>query len=241
MSLGGLLIATLLRSWMSRLDYRAVFFDRGVDPSLRSCRGPKIFVFWHEYMLFPVFLESLTSAAVLVSQHADADMLTHLVSHFGLKVIRGSTRRGGMAATREMVRKGSDTHLVITPDGPRGPRRQMALGPVFLASRLGLPIVAVGCGADRPWRFRGAWDHFAIPRPYSRTRAIVSPEIVVPDGLDREGLEHYRLRIETLLNRFCDDAEGWAESGVSWEGQVRVTFRFNERLQRRYDARRGRW
>jgi lysophospholipid acyltransferase (LPLAT)-like uncharacterized protein len=236
MRLGGFLAATLLRAWMNRLDYKAVFFDRGVDPSRRACRGKKIFVFWHEYILFPIFLESLTSAAVLVSQHGDADVLTHLVSHFHLKVIRGSTRRGGTIATRELARIGNDTHLVITPDGPRGPRRRMALGPVFLASKLGLPLVAVGFGCDRPWRIRGAWDQFAIPRPYSRARAVVSPEIVVPGGLDRKGLEHFRQRIEAMMNRFCDAADAWAASGAPWKGQVQVTFRSSV-LRRRYDAR----
>ena len=55
-------------------------------------------------------------------------------------------------------------NLTITPDGPRGPRRQLAQGPVYLASKLGMPIVAMGFGYDRPWRFN-SWDRFAIPRP----------------------------------------------------------------------------
>jgi lysophospholipid acyltransferase (LPLAT)-like uncharacterized protein len=235
MSLGGFLAATMMRSWMSRLDYKAAFFDRRVDPGHSTCSGRKIFVFWHEYILFPIFLESLTSVAVLLSRHGDADVLTHLVSHFRLNAVRGSTRRGGMAATRELTRKGGRMHLVITPDGPRGPRRRMALGPVFLASKLGIPVVAIGFGCDRPWRIKGAWDQFAIPRPYSRARAVVSPEIMVPQGLDRKGLEHFRQRIEALMNRFCDEADAWAASGAVWQDQVKVTFRSNERLQKRYD------
>ena len=70
----------------------------------------------------------------------------------------------------------------------------------------------------------------------SRARAVVSPEIVVPEGLDRGGLEHFRQRIEALLNRFCDEADAWAASGTSWKGQVRVTFRSNERIVRRFDG-----
>ena len=120
MSLGGFLGASLMRSWMSRLDYKAIFFDRGVDPTHPACCGRKIFVFWHEYILFPIFLESLTSVAVLLSRHGDADVLTHLISHFRLNAVRGSTQRGGTAATRELARKGSHMHLVITPTGPAG-------------------------------------------------------------------------------------------------------------------------
>ena len=35
----------------------------------------------------------------------------------------------------------------------------------------------------------------------------------MPADLDRDGLEHYRLKTEQLLNRLCDEAESWAESG----------------------------
>ena len=57
------------------------------------------------------------------------------------------------------------------------------------------------------------WDQFAIPRPYSRARAIPSGEIFVPPDLDRDGLEHFRQRIEALLNRLTAEAEPWAASG----------------------------
>ena len=81
-----------------------------------------------------------------------------------------------------------------------------------MASKLGMPLVAMGFGFDRPWRLK-SWDRFAIPRPMSRARAIPSPEIFVPPGLDREGLGHFRLKVERLMNRLCDEAESWARSG----------------------------
>jgi lysophospholipid acyltransferase (LPLAT)-like uncharacterized protein len=214
-----------MRLWMSRLDYKAVFFDRRVDPTLSASYGQKIFIFWHEYILFPIFLQSFTAVAVLLSRHGDADILTHLISHFRVHPVRGSTQRGGTAAIRELFRTAGRMHLVITPDGPRGPRRRMAPGPVYLASKLGLPLVAIGFGCDRPWRVRRAWDQFAIPRPFSRARAVVGPEIAVPAGLDREGLEHFRQRTESLMNRLCEDADAWAASGASWKGEVTVSFR----------------
>ncbi|NLA09484.1 MAG: DUF374 domain-containing protein, partial [Microbacteriaceae bacterium] len=99
------------------------------------------------------------------------------------RVVRGSTRRGGASALRQLLDQGELTHLAITPDGPRGPRRTLAQGAVYLASKLQMPLVALGMGFDRPWRVK-SWDRFAIPRPGSRARAILSPEIHVPAGLD---------------------------------------------------------
>jgi hypothetical protein len=112
-------------------------------------------------------------------------------------------------------------HLTITPDGPRGPRRRLAPGSIYLASRLGMPLVVSGLGFDRPWR-APSWDRFAIPRPYSRARAVASGEIHVPPDLDRKGLEHYRLRIEQLMNRLSQEAEAWAESGTRKIRQMKL-------------------
>ncbi len=71
----------------------------------------------------------------------------------------------------------------------------------------------MGFGYDRPWRMK-TWDKHAVPRPYSRARAVVSPAVQVPAELDRAGLEHYRLQVERLLNRLTLEAEAWAESGT---------------------------
>jgi hypothetical protein len=104
-------------------------------------------------------------------------------------------------------------NLTITPDGPRGPRRALAPGAIFLASKLGIPIVAMGFGYDRPWRL-STWDRHAIPRAFSRARSVVSPEIHIPPHLDRDGLELHRQQVERLLNRLTLEAEAWAESGT---------------------------
>mgnify|MGYP001274817143 CR=1 FL=1 len=111
--------------------------------------------------------------------------------------------------------------LWITPDGPRGPRRRLAQGPIYLASRLNLPLIALGFGYNRPWRVR-SWDRFAIPKPYSRARGLVSPPMQIPPDLDRAGIETCRLRVEKLLNCLNVEAETWAESGHRIAGEVHV-------------------
>jgi hypothetical protein len=92
---------------------------------------------------------------------------------------------------------------------------------VYLASRLQLPLVAMGFGYDRPWRV-GSWDRFAIPRPFSRARAVPSPAIRVPPDLDRGGLEHFRVKIERLLNDLTAQAERWALCGARSPGQMPI-------------------
>ena len=217
--LGGLLGSAAIRAWMSTIEYKVAYYDRAIDPVCPDCRGQKIFIFWHEYILFPIYLRGHCNLSMLLSRHQDAEILSHAAHHLGFDFVRGSTKRGGMAAIRQLLRKSRSMHLTITPDGPRGPRRRLAPGAVFLASKLGLPLVAMGFGYDRPWRIKKAWDRFAVPRPGTRARAVVSPEIYVPPDLDREGLEHFRQQIGRLLNRLTDEAEAWAESRSRKAGQ----------------------
>jgi hypothetical protein len=216
--LAGLLGASGVQHWMSTLDYKVAYYDRAVDPIFPECRGQKIYIFWHEYILFPLYLRGNCNLAMLLSGHRDAEILSHAAGHLGFEFVRGSTTRGGVAALRELLRRSRRMHLAITPDGPRGPRRRLAPGPIFLASRLGLPIVAMGFGYDRPWRVN-SWDRFAVPRLFSRARAVPSGEIHVPPALDRAGLEHYRAKVETVLNRLTDEAEAWAAAGSRKLGQ----------------------
>ena len=215
-----MLSATGVRAWMSTLDYRAMYYDPAVDSTLPSDR-PRIYVFWHEYRLIPLFLRGNCDITMLLSKHRDADILYRLAYHLGFQCVRGSTYGGAAEALLELSRRGREMHMAITPDGPRGPRRRLAQGAVYLASRMQLPIVPFGMGMDRPWR-TPTWDKFAVPRPGSRARAVIGPEIMVPPRLDRAELELRRQGVEHLLTQLTVEAEAWAESGEERIGAVPV-------------------
>lgn len=217
----GLLAAKGIRAWMSTLEYRALFYDHSVD-AVFGCDQPRIYVFWHEYILVPLYLRGHCDLAMLLSRHRDADVLARVAHHMGFDCVRGSTNRGSAAALLDMTRRGKHMHLTITPDGPRGPRRQLAIGPVYLASRTGLPIVPLGFGADRPWRAK-SWDHFAVPRPFSQVRGIIGPPIHIPDGLGRNQLELRRQGVERLMTDLTLEAEEWAASGNRRRGEVVIS------------------
>ena len=65
----------------------------------------------------------------------------------GGSTIRGSSTRGGAKAMRDMMSSAGRTHVGVTPDGPRGPRRVMQPGAIYLASATGLQVVPVGISA----------------------------------------------------------------------------------------------
>jgi len=213
LSAGGLAIATLVRQWMGSLRYQGAFYDPTLDPAGPRFSGPALFIFWHEYIPFMFYLRGHCQTAMLVSQHKDAELLSRAAGIMGFDLVRGSSRRGGLTALRIMMQKGKAMNLTMTPDGPRGPRRTLAPGCLYVASKLGMPLVPLGLGYDHPWRNTRAWDHFAIPRPGSRACAVIGPAIYLPAHLDREALEVWRKKIEAVLNRLTETAENWASTG----------------------------
>jgi lysophospholipid acyltransferase (LPLAT)-like uncharacterized protein len=216
------LVATAcIRQWMGTLDYRVDFGEPAVDPVHPDYRGAKIYVFWHENILLPLFIRGHSNISMLLSRHWDANLLDRVARMMGFGVVRGSTFNGGSVALRMLADRARGENLTITPDGPRGPRRRLAAGCVFLASTLGIPVVAMGMGYERPWRLR-TWDRFAIPKPWSRARGVVSRAISIPPDLDRDGIEWHRAALEQLLVRLSEDAEAWATSGERRDGEVRI-------------------
>ena len=215
----GFAVSQFLCRTFDTLDVRIAHYDSSTDPAHPDFSGPCIWVFWHEYIFAPIAMWRKCDVTMLVSQHRDGDWLTHAATRIGFKGIRGSTNRGGANAIRELKKMKNSCGVGITPDGPRGPRREMALGPVYLASRLGLPIVATGFGYKNPKRLN-SWDKFAIPIPFSRARVVMSPKIHLPNKLGRDGLEAKRLEIQTLLEDVTNIAEDWADSGKRMRNEV---------------------
>lgn len=226
-----------IRQWMGTLDYKADFGDPTVDPVHPAYRGAKIYVFWHENILLPLYLRGHSNISMLLSRHWDANILDRVARMMGFGVVRGSTFHGGSAALRELAARAAEGNLTITPDGPRGPRRQLAAGCVFLASTLRIPLVAMGMGYDRPFRF-GTWDRFALPRPWSRARAIVSRPLAIPPDLDRAGIEAHRAGVERLLVHLSNASEAWATAGGRRVGE-RVVRKEPSRVARKAAALSG--
>jgi len=205
----GFMSAWVLRVWLATLHYRIVF-PNGIVHPVDPRRERFIYAFWHESFLVPAFVRTRVHA--LISHHADGELITQVCRGLRYGVIRGSTSRGGVAALRELLRSARKGHLLVTPDGPRGPRRRIQPGLIYLASHTGLPIIAVGVGFSHAWRAR-SWDRFAVPRPWSTLFVVLSEPIAVPPDLTRSQLDDYRLRVEEHFRRLTDLAETWATSG----------------------------
>lgn len=209
-SLIGRVAAKGIRTWMSTIRYESLAVDRTADPVHPECQ-PSIFVHWHENMLIPLYLRGNCHVAILVSQHRDADILETFARHSGFDCVRGSSYRGGASALRDLMERGKHQHMVLTPDGPRGPRRKCSQGAIYLASKLGQPITPLGMAFDNAW-YAKSWDRFAVPKPFSTARVVMGEPIPIAPNLDRDQIKAAQLLVESKLNELNTIAEEWAKS-----------------------------
>ena len=150
---------------------------------------------------------------VLVSKHRDGRFIGTVVRRFGVRVVHGSSAKYGTA--RDVTEKGGATsvrvllgelqageHVLITPDGPRGPRRRAAPGVAQLAGLSGAPVLPVGAQTSRR-RVLPTWDRMYVPLPFGRGVIVCGKPIPVP----REGWEAALPAIEAALSEVANEAD----------------------------------
>lgn len=132
-------------------------------------RGERsIISFWHDQLLLMVAGYPGKGAKLLISASKDGELLTRTMKYFHHGTIRGSSSRGGRAAFKEMLNiANADADIVLTPDGPRGPRHELKDGVLQLARLSGRPVVPMAFVCSRGHRFR-SWDRCLLPYPFSR-------------------------------------------------------------------------
>ena len=117
------------------------------------------------------------------------------------------TRKGGAQASRDIVgaieRGGC---IVITPDGPRGPRQRLGAGPLRLAKMTGAPILPCLFAVKSRKQF-DSWDRFVLPLPFGRGKIVWGSPVTVSADADEAEIEHLRLGIETEMNQLLAGAD----------------------------------
>jgi lysophospholipid acyltransferase (LPLAT)-like uncharacterized protein len=190
-----LIARALLCTLRFRIDDRAGLFDS-------SRRKPILGAFWHNRLLVIPWIyrkHSPITAAALTSASKDGEILAGVLDSFGIRAVRGSSSRRGVAALIEMkklVAEGLD--MAITPDGPRGPRYELNPGIIKLAQKTGAQIIPINVEYSRFFQV-GRWDGFMIPFPFARVDVtIAKPESIAETKTD-EAFEAERLRIQQVL------------------------------------------
>ena len=152
------------------------------------------------------------SLAAIISQSRDGDMIAEVVTRLHFHPIRGSSSKGGKEALEAIVEYLADHPAAVhAVDGPRGPKGIVKTGIIRIAQRSGALIYPVFISTNRAWILK-SWDHFLIPKPFSRVMIRWGEPIYVPEFLPEAEFESLRRRIEEniLTNHAQDDLSmGW--------------------------------
>lgn len=180
-------------------DVPRAYWDRG---------EPFIVAYWHgRILMMPYSWRRDKTMSLLISQHPDGQFIARLVGRFGLATIAGSTRRGGTAALRAMLRVlKAGGYVGVTPDGPRGPRMRASAGIIDVARLSGAAIVPAAYATSRR-RVLSSWDRFVVALPFSRGVFVWGAPIEVPRDAGAEARERLRLTLEERLNGVTAEAD----------------------------------
>jgi lysophospholipid acyltransferase (LPLAT)-like uncharacterized protein len=211
-TVGTMLGAIAVKSVLFTVRYRAEGWPR--VKALAQEGDGVIYAIWHNAMMLPLGHESCRRTIAVVSTDADGTFASRIVRHFGIGAIRGRAGDPGASVVREALRSRPRGHsLVVTPDGPNGPRYHAHEGAVFLASRCGLPVVPLGVALSHDWRLR-SWDRFRIAKPFARAEMVFGAPRIIPGGLDRPALDRERVWLENELRAVSKTAH--ERAGAPW-------------------------
>ena len=152
-------------------------------------------VSWHsELLISPQVYRELRKkhkTSAIIAQHYDGELIAKTLSYFNINALRGSSRRGAKSVLINAIKaiKEGDT-IMITPDGPRGPRHTMSDGAVALALRSALPLMVVNYQPSSYWQL-SSWDRFLIPKPFSYVD--IYHQIIYVDKMEKESAKEYLL------------------------------------------------
>lgn len=146
----------------------------------RNAGRPVLYAFWHgeQFALLPFHAHQ--SIGLMVSLSRDGERQARLLSRLGYVACRGSSTRGGAAALVGLiqhVRKGFDAGMAL--DGPRGPYHEPKPGLLTLAYKTGATVIPLRLIPTACWRFERAWDHYFIPKPFSRLTLHYRPSLAL--------------------------------------------------------------
>jgi lysophospholipid acyltransferase (LPLAT)-like uncharacterized protein len=140
-------------------------------------------------------------AALMVSPSKDGEFTKRAGTWLGLFIIRGSSSgrkdksKRGVSAAREameVMKKGGC--IVMTIDGPKGPREVVGIGTIKLAQQMGVPIIIYGLSAHA--KRMNTWDRLLVPKPFAKAAVVIPEPIPTSKDMDSEEL---RQRVERAL------------------------------------------
>lgn len=158
---------------------------------------PFILVLWHNRLFMaPHFAPSGRHLHAVISIHNDGQYVAQYMELHGIYQIRGSSKKGGFLALKQSMKVLQNREvLVITPDGPRGPREQIHGNVISIARIHQVPIIPFAYATRHKKEFN-SWDRFIFPFPFCKGATIYGKPFYISPQEDEEQI---RLNLQKAL------------------------------------------
>ena len=219
-----LIIGGLVAAYMTFVKYTTRWDIQRADHVADIAGNGKgvIALVWHSrfMMLTAAWKKRFQRPYVLISRSRDGDIVAHTSHFLGLKTIRGSAKsklktkaKGGAKAGRDIVSAIEQGGcIVVTPDGPSGPRQRLGDGPLRLAKLTGAPLMPCSFAIKNRKQF-DSWDRFVLPLPFGRGVIIWGTPVFIAEDASDDEIEEIRRAVEAEMNLYlaqADEATGHA-------------------------------
>lgn len=166
-------------------------------------KHPCILMLWHDrIIILSEILQKHTQGLVfnaLISKSRDGDPLAILARSYRRGRVIRVPHHSRHAALAKMIHhlKTTKEIILISPDGPRGPRHVIKPGIAKAAKETGAMVIPFSWKAERKWRL-GTWDKMMIPKPFSTVNVYFGKPISFEKNSEKNLEEEMRILTDAL-------------------------------------------
>jgi len=208
-----------------KLQRKVIFENFDTLDELSRSNTPLIICFWHSRLLFTPFLykNDMPKGHIIISKHGDGEIISRTTNFFSIPQIRGSSdkikeskdgkkiykNKGGMAALIKSSKILKNNGIIlITPDGPKGPRMRVKNNILNLGKKYNATVLPITYSSSNSKIFN-SWDRFMLPLPFGKVKFIIgTPEKLSSDFTEID-MENSRKKIENQLNNITSVADDY--------------------------------
>ena len=152
-------------------------------------------VCWHgELLMSPQAYRKIHKkhpASAIISSHFDGSLIASTLKMLSIRSLRGSSRNGAKQVLLQAFKSiKSGEEVLITPDGPKGPRHHMSDGAIGIALKSKLPVFVMNYRAEKYWQLN-SWDRFVIPKPFTKVDFYL--QSISLEGMELDEAKEYLL------------------------------------------------
>jgi len=186
-------------SFILKIIFNVIFFTckweiMNDDLLKKNKNKPLLICIWHSRLIFFSRFFKYIKYPVwgISSTHKDSEILARVLKSWGINLIKGSSTRGWINVIKQMSKlfKKENATIIVTVDGPKGPRKVAKEGSIKLAKKHNVPIVAASAISSSYWELP-SWDQTKIPKPFSTIYVKFDEHYFNNDQINSKNISKY--------------------------------------------------